>query len=316
MPLLEVQGLKLHYKGASGEVRAVDGVSFSLEAGTALGLVGESGSGKSSVALALMRLWPRNLAHFSGRVLLNGVECSRLDEGEFRRHFRWEKMAMVFQGAMESFNPVLKVGEQIIEPLLQRGVGRKEAEKQSMALLDAVMLPARTFGRYPHELSGGMKQRALIAMALVLHPQLIILDEPTSALDVIVQAEVMNLLKRLKRELGLGILFITHDIALSSDLCDRIAVMYAGEVVEIGGADGVLLRPGHPYTQKLLAAVPLLMEEKEPEFIPGTPPDLTCPPPGCRFHPRCPYAFDRCRVESPTPFPANEHRARCWLLLR
>jgi oligopeptide/dipeptide ABC transporter ATP-binding protein len=316
MPLLEVEGLKLHYQGASGEVRAVDGVSFSVEAGTALGLVGESGSGKSSVALALMRLRPRNVSHFSGRVLLNGVECSRLDEGEFRRHFRWEKLAMVFQGAMESFNPVLKVGEQIIEPLLQRRVGRKEAQKQSMALLEAVMLPARTFDRYPHELSGGMKQRALIAMALVLHPQLLVLDEPTSALDVIVQAEVMNLLKRLKRELSLGILFITHDIALSSDLCDRIAVMYAGELVETGGADGVLLRPGHPYTQKLLAAVPLLMEEKEPEFISGSPPDLTNPPPGCRFHPRCPYVFDRCRVESPPPFPVNEHRARCWLLLR
>lgn len=316
MPLLEVEGLKLHYQGASGEVRAVDGVSFSLEAGTALGLVGESGSGKSSVALALMRLLPRNVAHFSGRVLLNGVEYSRLDEGEFRRHFRWEKLAMVFQGAMESFNPVLKVGEQIIEPLLQRRVGRKEAKKQSMALLEAVMLPAQTFDRYPHELSGGMKQRALIAMALVLHPQLLVLDEPTSALDVIVQAEVMNLLKRLKRELGVGILFITHDIALSSDICDRIAVMYAGELVEIGGADGVLLRPGHPYTQKLLAAVPRLMEEKEPEFIAGSPPDLTNPPPGCRFHPRCPFAFDRCRVESPPPFPANEHRARCWLLLR
>lgn len=314
MPLLEAKELRLYYHSPGGPVRAVDGVSLSLEAGTALGLVGESGSGKSSVAMALMRLWPPNLAHFSGQVLLDGEDCTGLGEEDFRRRFRWEKVSMVFQGAMESFNPVLKVGEQIMEPLLQRRVGRKEAKARAGALLEAAMLPVQAFDRYPHELSGGMKQRALIAMALVLRPRLLILDEPTSALDVIVQAEVMNLLKRLKRELDLGILFISHDIALASDLCDRFAVIYAGEAVELGGAEEVLLQPSHPYTQKLLAAMPRLREEKAPEFIPGSPPNLTSPPPGCRFHPRCPFVFQRCREEVVPPFSTNDRWARCWLL--
>jgi len=313
MAFLEVKDLRVYYHGPEGMVRAVDGVSFRLEAGTALGLVGESGSGKSSLALALMRLLPRNVALLSGEVYLDGLDCLRLSEGEFRSRVRWGRISMVFQGALESFNPVLRVGEQIIEPLLEAGVERREAEARGRALLEAVRLAPEVFRRYPHELSGGMKQRALIAMALVRRPQFLILDEPTSALDVIVQAEVMNLLKRLKREFDLGTLFITHDIALSSDLCDRIGVMYAGEIVELGEAEAVLLHPAHPYTRKLLASIPRLGEEREPEFIPGSPPDLSRPPPGCRFHPRCSLALPRCGEEAPPPFFVGGSMVRCWL---
>jgi len=315
MALLNVSNLHLYYRTSEGIVPAVDGVSFTIEEGEALGLVGESGAGKSSLALALMRILPRNIAAYDGIIEFEGVNCLKLNDEEFRKRIRWQKIAMVFQGALESLNPVIRVGHQVVEPLLlQSGIDRQQAYAAAQRLLEVVLLPPEVFHRYPHELSGGMKQRAMIAMALILSPKLIILDEPTSALDVMIQAQVMNLLKGLKRELGLSILFISHDVALASDICDTIAVMYAGELIEKGTAEEVLTKPGHPYTQKLLASIPKLRAEVTPEFIPGAPPDMTHLPQGCRFYPRCPRAFEQCRWEHPLPFSLNLRReVRCWL---
>ena len=314
MPLLEVRDLTLHYATPRGPVRAVDGVSFALEAGEALGVVGESGCGKTSLALALLRLLPRNVHAYGGSVRLGGTELLALAEDEFRRRVRWRQISMVFQGAMHVLNPVLKVGVQVAEPLRAMGVGKRQAAARVEELLELVGLPREVAGRYPHELSGGMKQRVVIAAALVLSPSVVVLDEPTSALDVSVQAQIMNLLKRLKAELGLAFLFITHDIALASDLCDRVALAYAGHLVEVGSAEQVLLAPAHPYAQGLLASVPRLRSRTPPTFIPGTPPDLAELPAGCRFHPRCPYAFARCAEPPPLLPRADGHLARCWLL--
>ena len=314
-PSLSIRNLKVHYATDHGIVRAVDDVSFELEAGTALGLVGESGSGKSTLALAIMRLLPRNIALYEGSVFMDDVDIMGLSDERFRQEVRWRRMSMVFQGAMDSFNPVIKIGPQILEPLLvQTKIRRKEAMDRALGLMQKVQLPGEVLDRYPHELSGGMKQRALIAMALIMNSQWIILDEPTSALDVSVQAQIMNLLKSLKREMGLSFIFITHDIALASDLCDIVGVMYAGELVEMGPADEVIPRPRHPYTEKLLASVPRLKSEAIPEFIPGMPPDMIHPPTGCRFHPRCPYVFEPCYEKAPDAFAVgSSHYARCWL---
>lgn len=315
-PLLQVTDLRLSYLTPAGVLPAVDGVSFSVHMGEALGLVGESGAGKSSLALALMRLLPRNVARHQGVVALDGVNCATLDDDTFRRQVRWRRIAMVFQGAVESLNPVLRAGDQVIEPLLLQGqVSRQEAVQEAHRLLGLVRLPPEVYDRYPHELSGGMKQRILIAMALILKPKLLILDEPTSALDVTVQAQIMDQLKGLKRDMNLGVIFITHDIALASDLCDAIGVMYAGKIAELGPAEAVLRRPEHPYTRLLLASIPRLHQEEQPQFIPGSPPDMVAPPSGCRFHPRCPFAFERCPVEEPPLLGAGHgHQARCWLV--
>jgi oligopeptide/dipeptide ABC transporter ATP-binding protein len=315
MAFLEVTDLKLAYRTERGLVKAVDGTSFQLEAGQALGLVGESGSGKSSLALALMRLLPRNAEPLEGSMVVDGDEVLSLPEEQFRRRYRGTVISMGFQGAMNSLNPVMRVGHQIAEALLaEGGIKKPAAHAKVREMMELVGLTEEIFGRYPHELSGGMKQRVVIAMALVQEPKLVILDEPTSALDVSVQAQIMNLLKRLKRELGLSLIFITHDIALASDVCDHVAVIYGGRVVEFGDIEGILLRPSHPYTEKLLASMPKLHAEVRPEFIPGAPPDLVEPPPGCRFSPRCSYATDICFTDDPPPFTVEEgHTARCWL---
>ena len=315
MAILEVNDLKLHYATSGAPVRAVDGVSFALEEGEALGIVGESGSGKTSLALALLRVLPRNIHTYTGSVRLAGIELMTLSPEQFRRQVLWRQLSMVFQGAMHVLNPVIKVGQQIAEPLLTDGaVNRKAATERVTELLGLVGLPRDVADRYPHELSGGMKQRVVIATALVMNPRVVVLDEPTSALDVSVQAQIMNLLKRLKAELRLSFVFITHDIALASDLCDRIAIAYAGQTVEQGPIDRVLTAPAHPYTQGLLASVPLLRSRTPPAFIPGTPPNLAELMPGCRFRSRCPLAFERC-VEDPPLLPsAQGHEARCWLL--
>jgi len=316
VPLLDVRNLKLYYSTLRGVVKAVDDVSFKVEKGEALGVVGESGSGKTSLAIALMRLLPGNVHTYEGQITFEDVDITDLSEGEFRRRVRWRLISMVFQGAMNSLNPVLKVGFQVAEPLLtDNSVDREEAYKKASELLEKVGLSRDIFNRYPHELSGGMKQRVVIATSLVLNPKMIILDEPTSALDVLVQAQIMNLLKRLKKYLGLSLIFITHDIALSSDICDRLAVLYAAEIIEVGSAEQVLLNPKHPYTQLLLASIPRLKADLEPRFIPGAPPDLIDPPTGCRFHPRCPYRFEPCDHKIPPPFKVGGgHTARCWLL--
>ncbi|MFN8443910.1 MAG: ABC transporter ATP-binding protein [Caldilineaceae bacterium] len=316
-PLLTVRNLYLHYADSLGPVHAVDGISFDLEAGGyALGLVGESGSGKSSLGAAILRMLPSNVARYEGEVRLEGKNLVTLPEAELRSKFRWKKIALVPQGAMNGFNPVLRVGDQIIEPAIYDGaIDRSTARTRALELLERVGLPSDIYNRYPHELSGGMKQRAMIAAALILQPPLVIMDEPTSALDVSVQAQIMNLLKDLKKEMGISLIFITHDIALASDVCDSLAVIYAGELVEMGSAEQMLSSPTHPYSQKLLASIPRLHDTTLPEFIPGAPPDLRQPPPGCRFHPRCPFTFERCTHQSPQEFVPNPaQRARCWLL--
>jgi peptide/nickel transport system ATP-binding protein len=312
--LLEVDGLRLYFKTLRGDVKAVDDVSFKLGRGKTLGIVGESGCGKSSTANAIVRNLPRNVSRYEGRIFLEDVDLMLLNDVEFRSKIRWRRISMVFQGAMNSLNPVLKVGFQVAEPLIiHKGLSREEALKNVEELFRLVGLSPDIVNRYPHELSGGMRQRAIIAMALTLNPDIVILDEPTSALDVSIQAQIMNLLKSLKRRLGISMIFITHDIALASDICDEFGVMYAGEIVELGSAEELLLSPKHPYTQKLLSSIPRLHSDKTPEFIPGSPPDLVNPPSGCRFHPRCPYIMDKCSSENPPKTLVDGSFVKCWL---
>ena len=312
--ILQSRNLKLYYATRKGVVKAVNNVSFDLQKGESLALVGESGCGKSSLAKAIIRLLPRNIATYTGEVLLEGQDIMKLSDTQFRRQIRWKRISMVFQGAMNSLNPVLKIGYQVAEPLLiHEELNKKEAKKRAVEALRIVGIHESFVERYPFELSGGMKQRTVIAMALVTNPEILILDEPTSALDVITQANIMNLLKKLKKEMQLSYIFITHDIGLSSELADKVAVMYAGEIQEVADADTFYAKPAHPYSQKLMASVPTLRTEKKPEFIPGAPPSLVNPPSGCKFHPRCPSAFDRCSKENPPVFDLGSgHLVKCW----
>ena len=315
VPLLRVQDLALYYKAGNRPVHAVDGVSFLIESrGHAVGIVGESGSGKTSMATALMRLLPKNVERFSGSIQLDGRELTTLSDDQFRREIRWKKIAMVFQGAMNVLNPVLRVGEQVAETLMLDGQNKKAALAQADRLLERVGLPAGIGQRYAHELSGGQRQRVVIATALIMNPELLILDEPTSALDVSVQAQIMNLLKDLKEDPGISMIFITHDIGLASDLCDSIAVAYAGQHVEFGTADRVLVEPHHPYSSLLLSSLPRLHDPLPPKPMPGEPPDLSNPPSGCRFHPRCPYIFEPCPKQMPPEYPVDDGgHVRCFL---
>lgn len=313
MPLLSVRNLELHYRTRKGPVHAVDGVSFDLERGQSMALVGESGCGKTSTASALLRMLPRNVERYEGIVEIDGENVMTLDDEDFRKSVRWRRISMVFQGAMNALSPMIPVGRQVAEPLMVHlGAAREEAVGKAKDAMKSVGLPDHAVRQYAHELSGGMKQRVVIAMALVMKPSIVILDEPTSALDVMTQANIMNLLKGLAREESLSYIFITHDLGLSSELADVVGIMYAGRIVEIGSADEVFPRPRHPYTQKLLASAPKLRTEEKPESIRGVPPDLVKPPAGCRFHPRCPYVFEPCSLKEPPPFGPT--MATCWLL--
>jgi len=312
MAMLEVRDLVVEYGTERGPLRAVDGISFDLAEGQALGVIGESGSGKTSLAVALMRLLPGNGSLVGGSVRLGEEELTALDDEAFRRRIRWSRMAMVFQGAMHSLNPVIRVGDQVSERLRVDGMGKREARERVAELLVQVGLPAAIAQRYPHELSGGMKQRVMIASALTNDPPLLILDEPTSALDVSIQAQIMNLLKELKASRRISMLFITHDLALASDLCDEVAVVYAGQVRELGSAEQVLGSPADPYTQRLLASIPSLYDASPPAFLPGAPPDLREFIAGCRFAPRCPLVYEACAAAPPCVELDAGHRARCW----
>ncbi len=319
MPLLEVRNLKAYYLTSRGPVKAVDNVSFDLERGESMGLAGESGCGKSTLGFALINLLPPPGKIVDGSIKIDGIEVVGKPDEELRREVRWKKISMIFQGAMNALNPVLTIGDQLSEPLIyHQGVSKEEATERVKEHLELVGLDPDIYKRYPHELSGGMKQRAVIAMALLEHPDVIVADEPTTALDVIVQAQILNLLKSLKKKLNLSIIFISHDLAVISEIADRLAIMYAGEIVEIGPSENLYLNPRHPYTQKLLGAIPRLKKKVERlEFIPGAPPNLIHPPSGCRFHPRCPYRFEPCDKEEP-PFIEVEpgHYVRCHLFAK
>ncbi|MCS7110883.1 MAG: ABC transporter ATP-binding protein [Ignisphaera sp.] len=313
--ILSVRDLYLYYRVRAGLVKAVDGVSINLYNDESLAIIGESGSGKSSLARAFLRLLPKNVHRFEGSICINGEDVMRLSDEEFNSRVRWNKISMVPQASMNALNPVIKIGEQLAEPLIiHRNMSKSEAVDKAKEMLKFVGIPQEFTDRYPFELSGGMRQRVVIAMALITQPSIVILDEPTSALDVLTQANIMNLLKKIKTDRKISYIFITHDIALSSEISDKIAVMYAGQIVEYSYAEKFYREPQHPYSQLLLSSVPTLREERTVKFIPGEPPSLLNPPPGCRFHPRCPYAMDVCRREEP-PIIHMERGSyvRCWL---
>jgi oligopeptide/dipeptide ABC transporter ATP-binding protein len=313
-PLLRVHNLRLYFRTTRGVVQAVDGVSFAMGHRQALAVLGESGCGKSSLARALLRLLPRNVHTYTGQVFLNGFDLMSMDEERFRREVRWSSISLVAQAAMNSLNPVIKVGEQVMEPLAtHRHLGREQARDRAREVLQLVGVPVDFLDRYAFELSGGMRQRVVIAMALVADPLLVIMDEPTSALDVLTQANIMNVLKGIKEEAGRSFLLITHDIATSSELADRVAVMYAGQLVELSDATSFFQEPLHPYSRKLMASVPRLQGEKRPEFIPGQPPSLINPSRGCRFASRCPQRFERCHEDPPSLEVGPGQWVKCWL---
>jgi oligopeptide/dipeptide ABC transporter ATP-binding protein len=311
--LLRVRDLVLHFRTIHGTVQAVDQVNFDLDHNRAVVVLGESGCGKSSLAKAILRLLPRNVEKYSGEVFLEGRDVMKLGDEEFRLNVRWVGMSMVPQAAMNALNPVLRVGEQVAEPaMIHLGLKKEGAIQTALKMFQHVGVPEDFLGRYPFELSGGMRQRVAIAMALVTSPNLIILDEPTSALDVLTQANIFNVLKRIKSELGTSFILITHDIATSSELADEVVVMYAGQIVETGDAAHFFTAPLHPYSQKLMASVPRLRGTKELEFITGQPPSLVDLPHGCRFAQRCPQVFGKCK-EDPPDVKQDGRMVKCWL---
>lgn len=305
----------MHYITRKGPVYAVDNVSFSLGRGESLGLVGESGCGKTSVAISLLKLLPENGEILGGEISLNDIDLAPLTEDEVRQ-YRWRNIAMVFQAAMNSLNPVYTVEEQILEAMQQHLPHLRDEEMRGRInqLFELVGLDPAIKTEYPHQFSGGMRQRAVIAMALSCDPDLIIADEPTTALDVIVQDSLLKKIKELQKHLDMAMIYISHDIAVIAEVSERVAVMYAGKLVELAATEEIFHRPLHPYTMGLMSSFPSIIGEKtELVTIPGEPPDLLDPPPGCRFHPRCPYATEICRTDDPE-FKQHSpgHRAACW----
>jgi len=313
--VLEVQGLRVHYATPLGDVIAVNGVNLNVYEGETLGLVGESGCGKSTLAMAILRLVQPPGRIVSGQVQIHGIDLIALSERELRQ-VRWNQIALIPQGAMNSLNPVMRVKNQIAEAIETHQVQRspKELKERILRLLAMVGLPGRVYDMYPHELSGGMKQRVCIAMAIALTPSLIIADEPTSALDVVVQRVVAQTLLDVKRTLGVSMILIGHDMGLMAQLVDRIAVMYAGNIVEIAPVKDIFAEPLHPYTQLLLASIPSVKERKPLVVTQGLTHDLRHPPPGCIFQLRCPFVMDKCReVVPPLRELRPNHYAACHL---
>jgi oligopeptide/dipeptide ABC transporter ATP-binding protein len=320
-PLLQIEDLHTQFFTSRGVVRAVDGVSFHINAGETLGVVGESGCGKTITALSILRLVPEPGRITSGRILLRGNDVTKMDDDEIRE-LRGNDVAMIFQDPMTSLNPVTRIGPQIEEAMTahDRFTGA-QAKSRVVELLKRVRVPSAEsrVKDYPHQFSGGMRQRAMIAMALANEPALIIADEPTTALDVTVQAQIIQLMKQLNRELGTAMMLITHNMALIASLCERVVVMYAGRVVEEGPVEQIFNSPQHPYTWSLLRSVPRVDEARKDRLvsIKGLPPDLLNSPKGCKFHPRCPFIIDKCKVD-PEPrleeVAANQ-LARCWVLM-
>jgi peptide/nickel transport system ATP-binding protein len=308
-PVLSVRDLCVEYVTDEGPVRAVDRVSFDVARGEVLGIAGESGSGKSTVAQALLRILPPPAVIRGGQVLFEGEDVLAMREPELRA-LRWRRLSMVFQSAMDALNPVLTVGEQLADTLLAHGRPAAGVRHRCAELLSLVGIEADRLGSYPHQLSGGMRQRVGIAIALALDPALVVLDEPTTALDVIVEGEILAQLLELRRRFGFSVIFITHDLTRMMQICDRVAIFYSGRLVEVAPAAELRASPRHPYTQGLLKAFPSVHgTDEELASIPGSPPSLRSPPPGCRFHPRCGQVIDRCRTEEPRLVALGDRRA-------
>ena len=302
--ILEARGLQVHYRTKRGPVRAVDDVSFELREGETLGIVGETGCGKSTLGKAILGLLPPG-TEVRGSLTLRGQPLLGLSEGEYRR-MRGEELALIFQDPMTRLDPLMTIRDHFIETLRShdRSIRREAASRRAVQVLQSMGVPASRIDYYPHEFSGGMRQRIMIAMALVLNPKLLVADEPTTALDVIVEAQILDILQDLRKAYRMSLMLITHNLGVVAETCDRVGVMYAGELVEIGPVEDVFRRPIHPYTQGLLAST-IHMHTKDLHSIDGIPPSLLEPPPGCRFHPRCPYAADICQREVP---PSVEYR--------
>jgi peptide/nickel transport system ATP-binding protein len=331
MALLEIEDLQVYFDIIRGQVHAVDGITFSLGKGETLGLVGESGCGKTTAAFAITRLLPSN-GHivggkitFDGRVVAGSEKELSLSKRKRRKYvdslmheIRWNDVSMIFQSAMNAFNPVWKVGDQIAEAILEHEeVSKEEARKKVIELYKLVGLDVDRIDGYPHEYSGGMRQRAMIAMALACNPKLIIADEPTTALDVIMQDRVLAEMRDLQRKMGMAMIIITHDISVVAEVAEKIAIMYAGKLLEFGDITSIFERPSNPYTIGLMASFPSIKGEKKALFsIPGSPPDLSNPPSGCRFHPRCKYAKGVCKEKEPDPIEVEpEHFSKCHFAL-
>ncbi|WP_338602360.1 ABC transporter ATP-binding protein [Sulfolobus tengchongensis] len=310
--LLEVRNLKVYFYTKRGVVKAVDGVNLYLDKGEIVGLAGESGSGKSTIGYAIMRLIPFPGKIEGGEILFKGENILKLDEESFRKNYRWKKIAMIFQGSMSGFTPVFKIRDQITE-VLRIHDWNGDYDERIKELFKMVNMDPSLADKYPHELSGGQKQRAFIAMALSLNPDVLIADEPTTALDVMVQENILNLLKKLRKELNLSIIFITHDLALLSEISDRDYILYAGKVMENGPSEVIFKKPRHPYTMLLVESIATL-DKDVIKGIPGSMPDLSNPPVGCRFNTRCPFAKDICFKEEPKLKTFSDgDEVGCWL---
>jgi peptide/nickel transport system ATP-binding protein len=308
-PVLSVRDLCVEYISDRGPVRAVDRVSFDVARGEVLGIAGESGSGKSTVAQAVLRILPPPAVITAGQVIFEGSDLLRMKEPELRA-VRWRRLSMVFQSAMDALNPVLTIGEQLGDTLQAHGAAKAGVRDRSAELLSLVGIQADRLRSYPHQLSGGMRQRVGIAIALALDPALVVLDEPTTALDVIVEGEILQKILELRRRFGFSVIFITHDLTRMMQICDRVAIFYSGRLVEVAPAAELRASPRHPYTQGLLKAFPSVHGlDEELASIPGAPPSLRSPPPGCRFHPRCTQVVDRCRTEEPRLTVLGDRRA-------
>ena len=315
MALLEVDHLQTYFDTRSGVVRAVDDVSFNLEKGEALGLAGESGCGKTTTALSIIRLLPKNGRIVGGSIRFMDKDLAQVKDSELRR-IRWKQIAIVFQGAMNALNPVKRVSWQISEAVtLHDDVGGEQADARVDELLELVGINPARKNDYPHEFSGGMRQRAMIAMALACNPKIIIADEPVTALDVMIQAQILELLKQLREELDLSMILISHDLSVIAETCDKVAIMYAGKLAEYGACSDVFLEPQHPYTQGLVRSFPDIYGPRDlPPWIPGQPPNLLEPPAGCRFAPRCHLALPECTTADPGVFSTNGgHLTACVL---
>ncbi len=313
-PLLDVRDLRVSYLTTRGPVRAVDGVSFAIRRGEVIGLAGESGSGKSTIAHSILRILHPPALITGGQALFEGYDILDMTDEELNQ-FRWSRISIVFQSAMNALNPVMKIRDQITDVMLLHGLTKKDAGQRAVELFDLVGIEPRRLDAYPHQLSGGMRQRAVIAIALALNPPLLIMDEPTTALDVVVQKDILQQIASLQEQLGFSILFITHDLSLLVEISDKIAIMYAGEIVEQAPARDLFDHPMHPYTKGLMNSFPSVTGMKHKlTGIPGSPPDLVDPPTGCRFHPRCPKAMPICAAETaPGKFISSTHSVVCHL---